>query len=177
MGKPINAGIRHLIIEGRHSGKTLSELSALHGVSYTSVQQLCHRYNEEGKTGLKPRYSSCGRKRPDASSHFIYRAMLCYKCWHPTWGAGKIKAEILLLRPELSLPPLRTIQKWFCYAGLDKLRNRLPRQAKQWAKSAHEVWQIDAKEEMQIRDGTKNCWLNIKDEYTGAVLSPVVFPL
>ena len=30
---------------------------------------------------------------------------------------------------------------------------------------------------MQTLDGHKNCWLNIKDEYTGAIIEPGVFPL
>jgi hypothetical protein len=68
------------------------------------------------------------------------------------------------------------MQQWFRQSGLHKSRSRQPQEEKQWAKSPHEVWQIDAKEEMTTKDGQKNCWLNVKDEFSGAVLDPWVFP-
>lgn len=146
-------------------------------MSYSTVQSLCASYRDKGESGLLPAYCACGKKRRDARTDFVYRAVRCFKTWHPSWGAGKIRAEILLACPALGLPSIRSIERWFMYNGQNRRRKRPPQAEKQWAKSAHEVWQIDAKEELLSLDGQKNCWLNIKDEYTGAVIDPPVFPL
>lgn len=176
MAKATTSAVRLRIIEGRKRGMTLVELAKDNGVSYVTVQTLCARYQKSGEDGLKPHYEHCGKSRPDPMHSFAYRAVRCFKRWHPTWGASKIRSEILHRKPEVQLPCLRTIERWIVYSGQQRKRSKPPRQDKQWGKSAHDVWQIDAKEEMQTCDGQKNCWLNIKDEYTGAVIDPVVFP-
>jgi hypothetical protein len=52
----------------------------------------------------------------------------------------------------------------------------LPKTKPRQAKNLHEGWQIDAKEEMRLADGSKSSWLNITDEYSGMVIDPPVFP-
>lgn len=176
MPKAIDMALRKTIAEERRKkGTPLSALASKYGVSYASVQSLCARYQEQGEEGLKTAYHHCGKKRPGPKD-FTFRAVRCFKQWHPYWGAEKIRTEILLLRPGLKIPPARTLQQWFHYTGQAKVRNHAPRPDPCWAKSPHEVWQADAKEEMQTRDGVKNCWLNITDEHSGAIFDPPVFP-
>jgi len=172
--KPI--ALRALVIEGRKSGKTLQELSLEHGINYGTVQRWCSRNAQLGEEGLKPLYSNCGKHWRDPKKDFIYRAVRCFKAWHPRWGAEKIRLELLKRRPGLELPSARTLQYWFLHNGQSSKRIKQPRADKEWGKAAHDVWQIDAKEEMQTLDKNKNCWLNIKDEYTGLVIEPSVFP-
>lgn len=177
MPKALDTALRKTILDARASGKTLLCICETYGVKYVTVQKLCSRSRKKGESvALKPLYVNCGKNRPDRK-FFIYRAVICYKTWHPTWGAEKIRSEMVLLRPELPVPPARTLQKWFHYAGLSKSRSKIPRDKPVWGKRSHEVWQIDAKEEMTTLDGSKNCWLNIKDEKTGMVIEPAVFPL
>lgn len=176
MPRAKSSALRLSLIEGRQQGKTLMELSSEYGVNYCTVQSICSRYLAKGELGLKPHYDHCGKTRPGAED-YVFRAVRCFKTWHPTWGAGKIRSEILLGRPELQVPTVRTLQQWFHYNGQAKRRIKQPRMPRQWANSTHEGWQIDAKEEMQTLDGVKNCWLNIKDEHSGAVIDPPVFPL
>lgn len=135
------------------------------------------RHAKLGDAGLQPLYSNCGKRRRDPRRDLVYRAVRCFKTWHAQWGAEKIRTELLRRRPGLSVPPARTLQQWFSDNSQNRKRDKQPRATKQWGKSAHDVWQIDAKEEMQTLDGHKNCWLNIKDEYTGAIIEPGVFPL
>ena len=175
MPKAIDMALRRTIVEARLRGKTLTELAAKYQVSYATVQSLCAKYSEQGEAGLKPRYDRCGKQRPDGKD-FVFRAVRCFRHWHPLWGAEKIRTEISLLRPGLQLPATRTIQQWFHYTGQAKKRDRTPRNTPSWANSVHEGWQVDAKEEMRTRDGVKNCWLNIMDEYSGAIIDPPVFP-
>lgn len=176
MPRAKSAGLRRSIVEGRQKGKTLQQLSAEYEVSYTMVQSLCSRYRVKGESGLIPGYTACGKKRPGPKD-FIFRAVRCMKIWHPNWGAEKIRSEMLLRRPDLVIPPARTLQQWFHYTGQVPKRDKQPRVPPKWASEPHEGWQIDAKEEMQTLDGIKNCWLNIKDERSGAVIDPPVFPL
>jgi hypothetical protein len=176
MGKAKSVAVRHSIIEIYESGQTLVSIATEQGLSYGCVQQLCTRYKILGSSGLKPQYSQCGKPYPD-NNDFVYRAVKCLRTWHPRWGAGKIRAELLASRPQLIVPHIRTIQRWFVHNKQNKCRDKQPRERKTWGKYPHEVWEIDAKEEIQTLEGRNNCWLNIKDEYTGAVIDPVVFPL
>lgn len=176
MPRAKSAGVRRSIVQSRQQGKSLSQLATEYGVSYTTVQNLCSRYETTGEEGLIPHYKACGKKRP-GPKEFIFRSVRCMKAWHPTWGAEKIRSEMLLQRPDLVIPPARTLQQWFHYTGQAPKRDKQPQALPQWANQPHEGWQIDAKEDLQTLDGIKNCWLNIKDERSGAVLDPPVFPL
>lgn len=168
--------LRLQIIEDRKGGVTLLSLSAKYQLSYGTVQTLCAQYAQKGTEGLKPQYHNCGKQRRDGRHDFVYRAVRCFKCWHPSWGAEKIRLELLMLRPDLELPATRTLQQWFVYNGQNHRRSRAPNHERQWAKSVHEVWQVDAKEEMVTLDGAKSCWLNITDERSGGIICPRVFP-
>jgi len=168
--------LRQTIVEECQKGASLQSIAQRHQVSYSRVQHFCQQYTAQGADGLLTHYKHCGKSRPSPTD-FVYRAVGCYKRWHPSWGAEKIRQQMLLLRPDLVVPPARTLQKWFHYQQLVKGKDKMPRQAPQWAKAVHEGWQVDAKEEVLTLDGRKNCWLNIKDEHSGAVIDPVVFPL
>lgn len=41
----------------------------------------------------------------------------------------------------------------------------------------HQIWQLDAKEQVRLADGSRVCWLLATDEASGATLEPEVFPL
>jgi hypothetical protein len=176
MGGAKAMSLRLQIIEERQAGKTLSELCTEHKMSYATVQSLCARYAQMGIEGLKSKYANCGQRRRDGRRDLVYRAVRCFKTWHPKWGAEKIRAELLMLGPNLEVPPARTLQQWFVYNGQNRRCNKAPQGERQWAKAVHEVWQVDAKEEMLTLDGHKNCWLNITDEHSGGIIKPKVFP-
>lgn len=177
MGRSKPTGLRLSVVKGRQTGKTLEALSAEYGLSYGTVQGWCARYKAQGEEGLTTRYSNCGKTKPDRKTNLAYRAVLCFKTWHPSWGAQKICSELLLLNPNLGLPDLRTVQKWLSNNGHRRKRKHQPKEERRWGKQTHEVWQVDAKEELQTQDGQKSCWLNIRDEHSGGVIDPPVFPL
>ncbi|MEM6804971.1 MAG: hypothetical protein AAF696_26475, partial [Bacteroidota bacterium] len=136
------------------------------------------REAKDGASGLIPNYANCGKARP-TEDQFIYRAVRCMRTWHKDWGAEKIHAELLMMRPDLVLPHYRTFTRWFHWNDRlsPKLRSILPHPKDRQARYLHEGWQVDAKEEMLLADGTRCCWLNITDEYSGTVIDPIVFPL
>jgi hypothetical protein len=44
------------------------------------------------------------------------------------------------------------------------------------ASQAHDIWQMDAVEQLRLGSGDGVCWLRLVDEYSGAVLATTVFP-
>ena len=63
-----------------------------------------------------------------------------------------------------------------CKSGLfnESFRERSdlpPLGSPRWAKSVHEVWQIDAKEKVLLANGERVCWLSIGDEKSRAALA------
>jgi hypothetical protein len=176
MGKPLSVEKRGQIIGLRKMGKSLTTISEELAVSYTAVQALCARYASEGEQGLLPRYENCGKKRPTCES-FVYRAVRCLRSWHPGWGAGKIRAELLRLRPGLALPKERTIQRWFHWNAQAHPPSKLVKRSPHWAKASHQGWQIDGKEAARIKDGSIFSWLTVIDEHSGGFIDAGVFPL
>lgn len=170
--------LRQIIVARYKEGATVSSLSRDFKLSRSTVYTFIKRASSLGESSLEPHYCNCGRPRRDGGD-FIYRAVRCMRNWHPSWGSQKIRAEILRLRPELSLPHYRTFTRWFHWNNQIELRPQsiLPKSIPKQAQQIHEGWQIDAKEEMELADGSKNCWLNITDEYSSTVIDPIVFPL
>lgn len=176
MGRPLSPETRHRIIELRQEGLSLQHISLEVGASFSAVQSLCARYKAQGADGLVPRYSNCGLSRP-SSSDLVYRAVRCFRAWHPSWGAGKICAELSQLRPTLELPSQRTLQRWFHWNGQAQRGSKAPERLSRWATSTHQGWQVDAKEVVRLKDGSENSWLSIIDEHSGGIIDAGVFPL
>lgn len=176
MPRAIPMALRKSVIDQCKKGISKTQIALNLGIGRTSVHKMLQMYEEQGDAGLLPNYGNCGRNRPGPDD-LIYRSVRCFRTWHPKWGADKIKAELHRLRPTLNLPSTKTLYRWFHWNQQITSRSRLPAAPRQWAKSLHEGWQIDAKEQMQTQDGKKSCWLNIVDEHSGTVIDPPVFPL
>ena len=167
---------RRKIVQGHQAGKSYAELARDFDLAYGTVRTLCRRVAAEGDDGLRPRYDRCGAKRPQADP-LIYRAACWLKRTHPRWGAALIRLNLEARYPERAIPAVRTLQRWFKKAGLQPPRSKPPPKQKRWARRAHEVWQIDAKEQQAIASGQPCCWLTVTDEHTTALLAAPVFSL
>ena len=176
MPRSTSMAVRQQIVQRFSEGLSISEISRQLKVSRSTIHRLLGQYQTHGSAGLVPQYSHCGKTRPP-SDDFIFRAVRCLKAWHPGWGGEKIHAEITQARPDLALPSIRTLYRWFRWNGQTEAKTRFPRPDRKWAKALHEGWQIDAKEELTTADQTRQCWLNIIDECSGTVIDPVVFSL
>lgn len=177
MPQPLSMAIRQSIVQRYNKGESVSILARAFQVSRTTIYSLLKRFDLIGSEGLRPHYNKCGKARPDGKS-YIYRAVRCMRTWHPGWGAEKIWAEMQHMRPNLELPHHRTFTRWFHWNKqiTVPIKSDLPESKSKRANRLHEGWQIDAKEEMTISDGSKNSWLNITDEFSGTVIDPCVFP-
>lgn len=178
MSAPISIAIRKNIVVRYKNGERISCLARAYKVSRGSIYSFIKMAQSEATQSLEPQYDNCGKVRPQ-ENQFVFRAVRCLRTWHPSWGAEKIRAEILGMRPQLKLPHYRTFNRWFHWNNQIEvfLKSTLPKSIPKRAKRLHEGWQIDAKEEMVIADGSQHCWLNITDEYSGTVIDPIVFPL
>ena len=178
MPTAISMALRQSIVACYKKGERVTALAEKFKVSRKTIYSLIQREKEKGIEGLQPHYQNCGKVRPK-ENQYIFRAVRCMRAWHPNWGAEKIHAEMNLMRPQLNLPHYRTFNRWFHWnKQLETLlKSSLPKYNPKQAKRLHEIWQVDAKEELTIADGSKNCWLNITDEFSGMVIDPPVFSL
>lgn len=104
------------------------------------------------------------------------RAALWLKRLHGSWGAPFIQLQLRERYGKERVPAVRTLQTWFRSRGLTKPRQRLAAPSIGTSKAVHNIWQVDAKENLTLLDGTRACYLTITDEHSGAGLDALVFP-
>jgi hypothetical protein len=159
----------------RQQGRTYAAVAAALKIKARSVRQIWTRYRRGGAAGLMPDYQRCGHP----GSRFpaaLREAALTAKRAHSRWGAGFIRIQLAEQFPEQALPGTRTLQEWFQAAGLQPARAQQPPVARDRAHTAHEVWEMDAKERMRLADGSGASTLAVTDEASGALLATEVFP-
>ncbi len=166
---------RREIVERRQNGESLAAIARNLGVSYGAVCNIYRRFVETGQ--LVPNYDRC-RHTSVRKDKAIYEQAVALKQAHPTWGAGLIWTELVDEFEEARLPSVRTLQRWFRRAGVQSVRReRVAQVPIQRGKHPHEVWAMDAKEQVVLADGTRASWLTIADEGSGAMLDASLFPL
>ncbi|MDZ7934155.1 MAG: hypothetical protein U5M51_04140 [Emticicia sp.] len=112
MGQATPLAIRQSIVELRKSGKKHYEISQDVNIPLSTVNSIWGQYQRLGEVGLATNYANCGikTKRSDA---LMYRATLWLKRHHSTWGAGRIRVELLTRYDKSIVPSERTMQRWF----------------------------------------------------------------
>lgn len=175
MGAALALSDREMIIREKLKGKPLTQISQENNFSYSTTCNIWRRFKHKGIEGLKPSYSNCGPSGIKRSSK-IHRCSLWLKRKNPKWGAPFIKTLLEERYPCEDFPSVRTMQLWFRKAGLSipKAYRKEPTIAK--VNAVHDCWQIDAKENLKLQDGSKACYLTIVDVKSGAVLNTPIFP-
>jgi hypothetical protein len=173
MGRAIEMGQREQLIDLKNQGYSLLAISEQLHLPYGTVSTLSAHLRRAGN--LEVHYANCGPKQP-TSDAVVFRGALWLKRLHPDWGAPYIH---LLLKerygPERTAA-VRTLQTWFRKKELNKPRPRLAQPRIGGAKAPHNIWQVDAKENLSLKDGSPACYLTITDEHSGAGLEALVFP-
>jgi transposase len=176
MPKAIPVPIRRRIVERHQQDESLPAIAKDLGLPFETVRGIWRRYRDRGEVGLQPDYDKCG-KRGIRSPKLVYRAAIWLKRAHPKWGATLIKLLIEEKWPALETPHARTLQRWFRAAGVDRRhKRRVTGQNHARGKAVHEVWQMDAKEQIQLADGSEGSWLSLTDEQSGAIIAAGIFP-
>lgn len=175
MPKAIPQPVREEIVRRRQAGARLCDIAQTLAIPYRSVRGLWKRFRERGEAGLAPDYARCAHEGPRFAPA-IQEAALAMKREHPRWGAEMIRLQMAQQFSNDTLPKRRTLQVWFRRAGLQKPRSRKPPAPKERGRTAHEVWQLDAKEAIRIGDGSRSVAFSLMDEATGAALGVALFP-
>jgi transposase len=175
MPRAVPQPIREEIVQRRRAEEPLTQIAAALKLPYRTVRGIWSRYRSRGAQGLAPDYDRCSKPGPRYRAELVEAAQRM-KRTHPRWGAMRICIELAHLFPQEALPKRRTVQEWLQKAGLSPGRSRSPASPKQRGRKAHEVWQLDAKDQMRLLDGSPSASFSMVDEATGAVLGVALFP-
>lgn len=166
--------LREQMVRLHEEGHLLVDIARQLNVRYSTLCSWWRRYGKEGRAGLKPHYERCGRHGPHDPP--VQQAALALKRAHPPWGAGRIRVELLAQFPGRPLPQVRAMQRWFRATGLQPVRAQRPAVDRQRGKQPHDVWEVDAKEQLRLADGSGSSVLTGVDEASGALLEATPFP-
>lgn len=173
MGRAIEMGLREQFIALKQAGYSLHAISEELHLCYGTVCHLSARLKKQGN--LAVHYQNCGAKEP-TSPRFLVRAALWLKRHHPDWGAPFIRLQLCKRYGEENMPVSRSLQRWFRSENLSRPRQQKAEPRIGTAKAPHNIWQVDAKENLTLCDHSAACYLTITDEHSGAGLAGPVFP-
>jgi Helix-turn-helix domain len=174
MPAPLPLPLRRRILEHQRRGLSPAAIARQLGLPERTVRALCVRFRAGGAAALDPAYRRPTVTAPPAA---VQEALLLH-AQHPGWGAPYLLLQLRQQHPGLTdLPSARTLQRWFARRRQPPApAGRKPATARNPAQRAHEVWQMDAVEQLPLQTGQRVSWLRWVDELTGAVLGTEVFP-
>jgi hypothetical protein len=174
MPSPTENHIRLAIVQRHQRGETLHSISAELGLSYETTKHIWQHWKQTGS--VEPNYERA-KQRGTRQYQSVYAQAVEMKRAHPRWGAQLIRLELQAYHRE-KLPSVRTLQRWFRQAGVNRSAGvkQVRNQTVQRGQAVHQVWAVDAKEGMHLRDGSWASWLVVSDEASGAILRAEVFP-
>lgn len=174
MPAPVPAQLRERIwkrLEKEHSPAAIARDL---GLCPRTVRHLCRRFHQRGAGALETSYQA---PAPATASEAIEQALLIHK-EHPSWGAEFVLHKLQSLHAADELPSVRTLQRWFRRFELPAApAGRKPASIGPTAERPHGVWETDGVEQLALQTGQLVSWLRHVDEYCGATLGTVVFPL
>lgn len=179
MGHAISPRTRLEIVEARKAEKlSYRALAARFHVNYHSVRKFCRAFEERGESSLVADYSTCGRTIAPRSEK-VYRLVRLIKHFHPSWGVPYILTRLRVSYPGLVLQSARTYQRRL---KKDCPKEQLPapeiprEPLHSDVRQAHDEWQVDAKEQIQLPSGDQVSYLNVTDTKSNALLKAKAFP-
>ncbi len=175
MPAPVPLPIRQAMRRRLEHGATVTQLSQAFGIAPRTVRNLVRAWRERPGSSVAPAYAH-RPVPPPPPDHPASEPALLLRREHPGWGAVLIRISLDRqgVRP---LPAARTLQRWFSRAGLGPAPpGRRPRASEGRATAPHEIWEVDAAEEIRLGSGATVSWLRVADEFPGAVWHTAVFP-
>lgn len=174
MPASIPVPIRQTILRRWQKGDSVAILAQDLHLSERTVRHLVQRFAQVGPKSLTPNYDRCGTKKIPTDSDAFKKAVEMRQ-QHPLWGGGLIR--VMLREAGEPCPSVRTLQRWFRNRQLSPaLPGRRSDREKQRANCPHEVWQMDAADQVRLANKNQVSWLRLVDECSGAVLKTVIFP-
>ena len=174
MGAALSYTDRELIVNQKLKGKSLTCIAMENNFSYSTTCRIWRRFKRNGLQGLSANYANCG-PRTIKYSKKVYRCSVWLKRKHPKWGAPFIMTILKERYPVEAFPSIRTMQLWFRKAGLSSPKAYRKEPTVEKVSAVHDRWQIDAKENLKLKDDSKACYLSVVDVKSGAALGTPVF--
>lgn len=175
MPAPIPLPVRQLIFKRWRKGESVAILAEELKLSVRTVQHLLRRFAERGQDALEPDYAHCATNKLPTGSDCFRKAMQMRK-QHPGWGSGLIRV-LLQEQGDDACPSERTLQRWFRRSLLSPAPpGRRPGSDAHRACHPHDVWQMDAVDQLHLAKGQQVSWLRLVDECSGGVLQATIFP-
>jgi transposase len=167
--------VRRVIFKRWKQGESLTTLADELQLSVRTVRHLVRRWGKRGQDGLEPDYANCAVNKLPTDSD-AYRQATAMRTQHPQWGSGLIRV-VLEEQGLEDCPSERTLQRWFRQATRPPAPpGRRPASDHRRARHPHEVWQMDAVDQLRLANGQQVSWLRLVDECSGAVLQTKIFP-
>lgn len=160
-----------------------------------SLQELCREFKVSRQTAYKwlARYRQARRRRlTEKSRRPLRTAGRTTPAWlrrvrrarrqHPTWGARKLRHQLVERFGAVGAPATATISRWLKRWGLARGRPRrrrgpvLLRPALHIPKRCHEVWTVDFKGWYRTGDGQRVEPLTVRDLYSRYGLAIALLP-
>jgi hypothetical protein len=155
MPRAVPVPVRQAILRRQQQGQEPRSIAAELHLPLSTVRHLLHRL-PAGATPeqLQPAWHRCGRRRADSQQPLVDLAIHLRR-EHPRWGAGRIRIALAEKSPG-TLPSERTLQRWLAQADLQPAPPGRPaRAALLQAQRPHEIWQVDASEDIPLLGGKK----------------------
>jgi transposase len=175
MPSPIPVPLRRAILRRWQKGESVASLAEELRVSVRTVRHLVRRFAERGENGLEPDYARCATNKMPTNSDRFQKAIEMRK-QHPGWGSGLIRIYLQEQDNE-DCPSERTLQRWFRRSTVSPAPpGRRPASDERRARHPHDIWQMDAVDQLRLASGQQVSWLRLVDECSGAVLQTTIFP-
>ncbi|MDR3632381.1 MAG: helix-turn-helix domain-containing protein [Isosphaeraceae bacterium] len=176
MPRAIPAATRQEIVRRHLDGQTLKQIATDLHLPLVTVRSLWRAFRQRGEEGLAVAYHNCGRGTRRHCRTVLQRACQL-KRKHPTWGAGRIRVELLGILDRSLVPSPRTLQRAFQGEGINRpRRSQRPRTARAKPERPHDVWEVDAVEKKRLKTGAEVSWMAAVDVYSGALLAGELSP-
>jgi hypothetical protein len=164
------------IVRRHLNGQPLPQIASELRLSQDTVRALWRASRDHGEGGLALRDHACGQATPSTPEP-ILDAACQLKHDHPTWGAGRIRLELLRDFASAQIPSPRVLQRAFQRAGVNRPRRpQRPKTSLVRALAPHEVWQVDAVEKARLATGEEVSGRTVTDEFSGALLASELSP-
>jgi hypothetical protein len=146
------------------------------GLPDGGVRLLLRQLRQRGAAALAAGYQACGRHQAPRLPPLL-PALLRLHQERPRRGAGRLRVELAAHSGGRALPCRRALRRWLRRPGAAPARPGRPGgEGSERGRVPHEVWQMDAVEQLALAGGQQVRWPRIADGASGAVLKAAVSP-
>jgi len=120
MGKALSYAIREKIILRREKGQPFKQISTDLACSESGVKKIWYAYKKQGKDCLSNNYANCGKKSTYPET--VRSAVSLIR--DNQQGANYVHSKLLKDYPNLRIPSVRTLTRWWKKEGTNRERGR-----------------------------------------------------